>query len=65
MAENQQQNNYGNGTNTTGRSSTRSKGATVMPAKKKQVSTMIGESIVNAASKVASNIKNKNKINPA
>lgn len=65
MADNQHyNNNYGNGTYRTGGSSTGTKGATVMPAKKKHVSTMIGKAIGSAASKAVTNVKNKNKINP-
>lgn len=62
MADNGQDNSYV--TNTTGRSANKNEGATLIPAKKKHVSTMMVECVVNSATKMATNIKNKNKINP-
>ncbi|KAI3676833.1 hypothetical protein L1987_86447 [Smallanthus sonchifolius] len=42
----------------------KAKVATVLPPKKKFVSTMMGEYMVGSVTKVAKNMKNKKKINP-
>ncbi|KAI3743072.1 hypothetical protein L1987_60774 [Smallanthus sonchifolius] len=47
-----------------GSSKGKAKAATVLPAKKKFVSTRMGEYMVDSVSKVAKNMKNKKKINP-
>lgn len=62
MADNQQQ-NYGSNMAGGGQSS-KYKAATVMPAKKKHVSTMMAERTVKAVASASKSIKNKNKINP-
>ncbi|KAI3676835.1 hypothetical protein L1987_86449 [Smallanthus sonchifolius] len=47
-----------------GSSKGKAKAATVLPAKKKLVSTRMGEVMVGSVTKVAKNMKNKNKVNP-
>ncbi|KAJ0510586.1 hypothetical protein HanIR_Chr11g0542471 [Helianthus annuus] len=62
MADKVQKDSYKK--NTKGEGTTKSKPATVIPAKKKHVSTMMGEFVAGSVSKVGKNMKNKNKINP-
>lgn len=60
MADNQQQ-HWGN---MTGGETSKAKGATVIPANKKHVSTMMAERVSKIVVSTAKSIKNKNKINP-
>ncbi|KAJ9542630.1 hypothetical protein OSB04_029136 [Centaurea solstitialis] len=60
MADNRQQ--WGN---FTGGQTSKAKEATVIPASRKRVSTMMAERVVKVVQSTAKNIKNKNKINPA
>ncbi|KAJ9542641.1 hypothetical protein OSB04_029147 [Centaurea solstitialis] len=60
MAENQQQ-HWGN---LTGGQTLKAKKATVIPPKKKPVSTMMAERVAKAVQSTAKSFKDKNKINP-
>ena len=61
MADKEQQFNYLK--NTEGGGTSKAKPATVMPAKKKHVSTRMGEVIADSVSNAVKNAKNKKKIN--
>ncbi|KAJ0510589.1 hypothetical protein HanIR_Chr11g0542511 [Helianthus annuus] len=62
MADKAQRDSYQKNTKWGGK--TKEKPASVIPPKKKHVSTMIGETMASSATKLAKNLKNKNKINP-